>query len=109
MDLLGPDENGKEGVIDIPEEYISFKAYKASCAHKCNHSFTPNAKFSVFDHPRFGAVPSVEAINDIEEGDEVTVSYDYDMDDAPPWYQDLYTQRIFKSYKQSKEYFDFCS
>jgi len=55
MDLLGPDENGKEGVIDIPEEYRYVKNYKASLTHKCNHSFTPNAKFSLFEHFRLEA------------------------------------------------------
>ena len=105
MDLKGPDENGKEGVIDIPPEYISTKVYKATCAHKCNHSFTPNAKFALFDHPRFGAVPSILTIKEIKAGDEITVSYDYAMDDAPPWYQELFAQRIIDSYKQSKSSF----
>ena len=109
MDLLGLDENGKEGVIDVPPEYVSTKAYKASAAHKCNHSFTPNAKFSLFDHPRFGPIPAVETIADIKEGEEITVSYDYAMDDAPPWYQDLFAQRIINSYKQSRDAFCFSS
>jgi hypothetical protein len=108
MDLLGPDENGKEGVIDILPEYINAKMYKASLAHKCNHSFTPNATFSLFDHPRFGPIPAVETIADINAGDEVTVSYDYQMDESPPWYQDLYTKLIFKTYQESKD-FVYCS
>jgi hypothetical protein len=44
MDLLGADEDGVEGVLDIPTEYVSLKKYKASLAHKANHSFQPNAR-----------------------------------------------------------------
>ena len=102
MDLLGPDDNGKEGVIDIPPEYISMRKYRASLAHKTNHSFTPNAKFSLFDHPRFGKVPAVQLIEDVQEGQEVMVSYDYALDDAPPWYQELFTQRLMESYRKTK-------
>ena len=102
MDLKGPDENGKEGVIDIPPEYVISKAYKASAAHKCNHSFTPNAKFFLFEHPRFGAIPALQTLLSVKEGEEITVSYDYNMDDAPPWYQDLFAQRIIDSYRKSK-------
>ena len=43
---------GQEGVIDIPEEYVSIRKYRASLAHKTNHSFNPNAVFSLFEHPR---------------------------------------------------------
>ena len=38
--------------IDIPEEYVSIRKYRASLAHKTNHSFNPNAVFSLFEHPR---------------------------------------------------------
>jgi len=103
MDLLGPDEaTGKEGVIDIPPEYVSVKRYRASLAHKANHSFTPNAKFSLFEHPRFGKVPAVMLTEDVGAGNEVMVSYDYALDDAPPWYQQLFTQRLMESYRKTK-------
>ena len=51
---------------------------------------------------RFGPVPSVKAMKDIKADHEITVSYDYALDDAPPWYQDLYAKRIVDSYLQSK-------
>ena len=105
MDLLGPDENGKEGIIDILPEHISIKAYKASSAHKCNHSFTPNAKFCLFEHPRFGAIPALQTIASVKKGEEITVNYEYALDEAPPWYQQLFAQRIIDSYKQSKTEF----
>ena len=95
-------ETGQEGVIDIPEEYVSTRRYRASLAHKTNHSFTPNAKFSLFQHPRFGKIPAVKLTADVSPGEEVTVSYDYSLDDAPPWYQELFTQRILDSYKKTK-------
>ena len=102
MDLLGPDANGKEGVIDIPEEYVSTRRYCASLAHKTNHSFTPNAKFSLVEHPRFGKIPGIQLLEDVKEGDEITVSYDYALDDAPPWYQELFTQRLMDSYRKTR-------
>ena len=30
--------------MDIPPEYVSAKRYKASLAHKINHSFDPNCR-----------------------------------------------------------------
>ena len=41
---------------------------------------------------RFGKVPAIKLTSDVSAGDEVTVSYDYSLDDAPPWYQELFTQ-----------------
>ena len=38
--------------IDIPNECIELSNYKASLAHKANHSFNPNCKFVSVDHPR---------------------------------------------------------
>ena len=39
---------------------------------------------------------------DMKAGEEVFCSYDYKLDDAPPWYQDLWSNRICKLYKQQK-------
>ena len=38
--------------LDIPQYYISAKKYCATLAHKACHSFTPNAGFYIFEHPR---------------------------------------------------------
>ena len=38
--------------LDIPESAISAKKYCATLAHKACHSFTPNAGFYIFEHPR---------------------------------------------------------
>ena len=61
------------GTIDIPDWAQSTTQYRGSLAHKCNHSFTPNAQFVVFDHPKFGLIPSVSSTADISEGEEVRV------------------------------------
>jgi len=95
-------QDGIEGVIDIPSEYRSLKNYCATLAHKTNHSFEPNAKFVLFDHPRFGKVPAVETIQPVQKDEELTVSYEYSLDDAPPWYQELYSLRILNFYQKSK-------
>ena len=79
--------------------FQSSAAYHASLAHKTNHSFLPNGlfkyfdryalstqrlfpwrfilltvpsgQFVVFDHPKFGLIPCISTIADIEEGEEV--------------------------------------
>lgn len=81
------DPTRKCGTIDIPKKFIDFANYKASLAHKTNHSFMPNAEFVVFDHPRFGLVPCVLATLDIKRGEEVFVHYGYELDDCPDWYE----------------------
>lgn len=47
LDMQGPQEDGVEGVFDIPQHYISTKNYAASLAHKANHSFEPNSTRSL--------------------------------------------------------------
>jgi hypothetical protein len=47
------------------------KQYCASLAHKCNHSFLPNSEFVVFDHPKFGLIPCLLSIADIQKDQEV--------------------------------------
>ena len=39
--------------VDIPMECIDLDNYRASLAHKANHSFSPNCKFVAVDHPRY--------------------------------------------------------
>ena len=39
--------------VDIPMECIDLDNYRASLAHKANHSFSPNCKFVSVDHPRY--------------------------------------------------------
>eukprot|EP00794_Sanderia_malayensis_P007172 gene7172-7978_t len=85
-----------EIVIDVPEEMSDTKVYCASLGHKANHSFTPNAKYDRFDHPRFGKIKCIRTIKPVEAGDELTVEYGYDHHglgqnnaDAPEWYRTI--------------------
>ena len=62
------------GTIDIPAWAQTTAGYCGSLAHKCNHSFSPNAQFVVFDHPKFGLIPCVSTIADVAQGEEVQLS-----------------------------------
>ena len=84
--------NTPEGTLDILEEYRSTSQYCASLAHKTNHSFQPNSEFQVFDHPRWGMVPSISSTRDIQVGEEVTVRYGYDLGYCPDWYLDTWNR-----------------
>ena len=50
----------------------SSHAYCATLAHKTNHSFLPNGQFVVFDHPKYGLIPCIATIVDIQQGEEVS-------------------------------------
>ena len=71
-------------------QYHSYTNYQASLAHKLNHSFTPNCTWATADHPCFGFVPSVVAIEEVKAGEELTIHYMMDMADAPEWYMDCW-------------------
>ena len=49
----------------------------------------------------------MQTLKEVMPGEEITVSYDYALEDAPPWYQELYAQRIVDTYQKSKEFFWF--
>lgn len=104
MDMLGPDEDGREGVLDIPPQCRSLKSYCATLAHKTNHSFDPNAKFVLFDHPKLGKVPAIKSLQEIKKDEEILVSYDYALEEGPPWYQELYGKRVLDIYQQVKAF-----
>ena len=63
------------GTIDIPAWAQSLTEYCGSLAHKTNHSFHTNAQFVVFDHPKFGLIPCIATIVDIQQGEEVRYRY----------------------------------
>ena len=64
-------EDIPDGTIDIPVWAQSSAAYCATLAHKTNHSFLPNCQFLVFDHPKFGLIPCISTVADLNKGDEV--------------------------------------
>ena len=52
----------------------------------------PNAELVIFDHPRFGLVPSILSTQDIGKGEEVFVHYGYELDDCPDWYEEAWSK-----------------
>ena len=54
------------------------------------HSFCPNSELWEAAHPVFGLVPCVRTLGALEGGLEVTVHYNYMLDDCPPWYAALW-------------------
>ena len=61
--------------MDIPPEYISLEKYRATLGHKLNHSFAPNVNGWFMDHPRFGIIPILRTMRDVEAGEELFLDY----------------------------------
>ena len=77
-----------ETVLDVPGEYSRCDAYCATLGHKANHSSTPNACYDVFDHPLYGVIKCVRALQDIPPAHEITVDYGFDgAHGFPDWWQ----------------------
>jgi len=74
--------------MDLPPKYHSSVNYMASLAHKLNHSFAPNCTWTNADHPCFGFVPSITTIQQVNVGEELTIHYMIDMENAPDWYME---------------------
>jgi len=72
--------------MDIPPEYHAYSAYSSTSAHKLNHSFKPNCSWINSQHPAYGLVPCVSTIEMVKSGEELTVHYMMDMENAPDWY-----------------------
>ena len=91
-------------VIDVPSNYSSLTTYCASLGHKANHSFEPNCKYSLFQHPYFGKIKCICTIKCVQASEELTVAYGYDHNglgcnqaDAPQWYKDGLTKHKSKN------------
>ncbi len=84
--------------MNLPFEWWTLDKYRASLAHKVNHSFKKaNCQFNTAFNPRFGVVRGVEATRDIQKGEQIFVEYGYPIEDLyPPWYVDLYLQEVGK-------------
>jgi hypothetical protein len=61
----------RKQILDIPPDCRDVSRYRATLAHKINHSFFPNARFSDFAHPRFGRILCVVTLKPVKEGDEL--------------------------------------
>ena len=101
---LDPDHD-----LDIPPEIANdSEKYRATLGHKVNHWFQPNSYFSWAVHPLYGRsvlirkafeknisnfrIRSLVSLREIKAGEEITVDYDYDLDDrfTPQWYKNLH-------------------
>ncbi|XP_061757526.1 histone-lysine N-methyltransferase SETD7 isoform X1 [Nerophis ophidion] len=84
----------EDTVIDVPQPFDQTERYCASLGHKANHSFTPNCKYDVFIHPRFGLIKCIRTLKAVQKDEELTVAYGYDHEatgkkglEAPDWYK----------------------
>ena len=96
------DQTEEENVLDIPQQFRCLSQYRASLAHKANHSFQPNAKFCSFFHPRFGLIPALISLTQISAGVEILVNYEYSFDSCPPWYSQLQLHTMMRAYQQTR-------
>ena len=83
---------GEDMDLDIEQDRTSVGRYRATLAHKTQHSFSPNSHFAQFWYPKFGQIMSIVADRNIEQGEEIFVCYHYVMAKAPEWYQELWFQ-----------------
>eukprot|EP00434_Breviolum_minutum_P015395 symbB.v1.2.013565.t1/scaffold963.1/size148485/5 len=79
-----------ETVLDVPAEFVPADAFTACLGHKANHRKPNNAKYDVFDHPRYGLIKAIRALSEIAAGEEIFCDYAYegDPEDLPAWYAD---------------------
>lgn len=93
--------------MDIPPDYVSITRYRATLGHKINHSFDPNCRWGIINHPTFGRIPRVVTIKNIKAGTELSCHYMIDMAEAVAdevhckWYVDLWEE--FSSGGNKKE------
>lgn len=78
--------------LDLPPEMADTSNYCATLGHKVCHSFQPNAEFDTCYHPRFGTIRCVATLQDVREGQEITVHYRYPLALAPDWYRVSWAQ-----------------
>ena len=83
--------------LDIPHECLSTSVYKATLAHKANHSFVPNATFDLMEHPRFGLIRALSSTVDIAKDEEILVNYNLGLAKGPAWYKLLWLRHVRKT------------
>ena len=89
--------------LDILSSQVDLANYAATLAHKTCHSFTPNASFQQMQHPRFGLIMSVVADREIRRGEEVLVSYNYNVAESPAWYRAAWFSHLREGLEWSEE------
>ncbi|CAB4057758.1 SETD7 [Lepeophtheirus salmonis] len=82
-------------IIYLPDELgMDTSRYKATLAHKINHSFENfNSYFKLTSHPKYKSmIPGVEALTFIPKGTEILCFYNDYFYESNPWFQDLWKQ-----------------
>ena len=98
------DPTRDKGSLDIPEEFRDFENYRASLAHKTNHSFLPSAEIDDFVHPRFGLIPCIVSQTDIDVDEEIFIHYGYGLNHCPEWYADAWSKGEYPIPESFKEW-----
>lgn len=98
------DPTRDKGSLDIPGEFRDFKNYCASLAHKTNHSFLPSAEIDDFVHPRFGLIPCIVSITEIDVDEEIFIHYGYGLNHCPDWYVDAWSKGEYPIPESFKEW-----
>ena len=94
---------GRDVSLDIPDKWSNLNAYRATLGHKCCHSFKFNARFVELYHPRFGPIMSIVAVSPIRTNQEVLVSYNYRICQAPTWYVNLWFKHLREDQNLSED------
>ena len=87
--------------LDIPHDSLSTSVYRATLAHKANHSFLPNATFDLMEHPRFGLIRALSSMVDIAKDEEILVNYNLGLSKGPDWYKLLWLRHVRMTKKWS--------
>ena len=91
--------------IYIPLSHGNLSNFRQTMGHKLNHSFKfKNTKFAHGYHPRFGKVRTVVATTNIQIGQELLVSYGYQLGShVPEWYAELYKKEMGQNWYKPAE------
>lgn len=92
-----------EADLDIPKGFEDLNAYSTTLGHKANHSFSPNTEWIVVEHPRFGLIRGLRAIQDIAKDEEILVNYSMNLADSPEWYRIVWLKHQRQVKKASDE------
>ena len=86
-------------LLDVGVKYRSTGSYRTTLAHKANHKFGgKNSHWDVVIHPVVGGIACLVASKEIDEGDEIYVDYNYDIDDlVPTWYTEALNSYVLES------------
>ena len=82
--------------LNVLEEHWNISSYRATLAHKANHSFLKhNCKFISVIHPRHGPIAAIQSLRTIAKGEELLVFYGYRPDGfVSRWYAEAYKKEL---------------